>query len=60
MKEALNFPWQVAVQTSEVQTGMLDEWDIPPERKVYACENARWSHAGSACCSTIVDRWDAA
>jgi hypothetical protein len=41
MKETLRFPWQVAVQTSEVLPGLLDEWDIPPEGKVYACENAR-------------------
>jgi hypothetical protein len=42
MKGMLRFPWQMAVQTSEVLPDLLDEWDIPPEGKVYACANVRW------------------
>jgi hypothetical protein len=41
MKGTLRFPWQMAVQTSDVLPGLLDDWDIPSEGKVYACENAR-------------------
>jgi hypothetical protein len=35
------FPWQMAVQTSEVLPGLLDDWDIPAEGKVYACVDER-------------------
>lgn len=40
MKDLI-FPWQFRVQTAEVPLGLLDDWDIPPEGKVYACADER-------------------
>jgi len=41
MKGTLRFPRQMATQTSDVLPDLLDEWDIPPEGKVYTSENVR-------------------
>jgi hypothetical protein len=39
---SLRFPWQMTVQTTEVLPGLLDDWDIPNEGQIYACEDVRF------------------
>lgn len=41
MKDSVSFPWHFRVQTADVQFGLLDDWDISAEGKVYACADER-------------------
>jgi hypothetical protein len=41
VKDSISFPGQMMIQTSELPPGLLEDWDIPLQGKVYACADER-------------------
>jgi hypothetical protein len=46
---------QMTVQTSDVLPGLLDDWDIPNEGQVYACEEVRFQSINDGEIARIIE-----